>query len=146
MWRLFIFIFICPTYTLAGEIIPRFSSGKMETNSITRQLIQENVVTTNFKTGFSYSVQGSGITLKDPNVSLSPQAQLDHTQTVDTVRYSWISPKLETKPEWVQVKPASGEAFSLTEHFEGPGLSAISTSIRTIDTEITSSSLSIFGN
>ena len=47
-----------------------------------------------------------------------------------------------TKPQWEVKTP--GEAFSITENFLAPGLDAVSTIQRTINTESQSTSLSIF--
>ncbi len=103
----------------------------------------ETIVTENYRTGYSYSLQGNNIKVKDGTV-ISPDATYTNTQTVNGVSFKWVTPDLPTKPQW-EIKDA-GEAFSITENFLAPGLDATSTIQRTINTESQSTSLSIFSN
>ena len=125
----------------AGGITPSFSTGQMETSSNSKTIIVETIVTENYRTGYSYSLQGNNIKVKDGTV-ISPDATYTNTQTVNGVSFKWVTPDLDTKPQW-EVK-APGEAFSITENFLAPGLDAVSTIQRTINTESQSTSLSIF--
>ena len=127
----------------AGGITPSFSTGKMESSSSSKTIIVETIVTENYRTGYSYSLQGNNIKVKDGTV-ISPDATYTNTQTVNGVSFKWVTPDLPTKPQW-EIKDA-GEAFSITENFLAPGLDATSTIQRTINTESQSTSLSIFSN
>ena len=127
----------------AGGITPSFQTGQMESSSSSKTIIVETIVTENYRTGYSYSLQGNNIQVKDGTV-ISPDATYTNTQTVNGVSFKWVTPDLPTKPQW-EIKDA-GEAFSITENFLAPGLDATSTIQRTINTESQSTSLSIFSN
>ena len=139
---LVIFLFGVPS-AYAGGITPSFSTGQMESSSSSKTIIVETIVTENYRTGYSYSLQGNNIQVKDGTV-ISPDATYTNTQTVNGVSFKWVTPDLPTKPHR-EIKDA-GEAFSITENFLAPGLDATSTVQRTINTESQSTSLSIFSN
>ena len=139
---LVIFLFGIPS-AYAGGITPSFSTGQMESSSSSKTIIVETIVTENYRTGYSYSLQGNNIKVKDGTV-ISPDATYTITQTVNGVLFKWVTPDLPTKPQWEIKTP--GEAFSITENFLAPGLDATSTIQRTINTESQSTSLSIFSN
>ena len=139
---LVIFLFGIPS-AYAGGITPSFSTGQMESSSSSKTIIVETIVTENYRTGYSYSLQGNNIQVKDGTV-ISPDATYTNTQTVNGVSFKWVTPDLPTKTQW-EIKDA-GEAFSITENFLAPGLDATSTIQRTINTESQSTSLSIFSN
>ena len=139
---LVIFLFGIPS-AYAGGITPSFSTGQMESSSSSKTIIVETIVTENYRTGYSYSLQGNNIQVKDGTV-ISPDATYTNTQTVNGVSFKWVTPDLPTKPQ-CEIKDA-GEAFSITENFLAPGLDATSTIQRTINTESQSTSLSIFSN
>ena len=128
---LVIFLFVIHS-AYAGGITPSFSTGQMESSSSSKTIIVETIVTENYRTGYSYSLQGNNIQVKDGTV-ISPDATYTNTQTVNGVSFKWVTPDLPTKPQW-EIKDA-GEAFSITENFLAPGLDATSTIQRTINTE-----------
>ena len=127
----------------AGGITPSFSTGQMESSSSSKTIIVETIVTENYRTGYSYSMQGHNVQVKDGTV-ISPDATYTNTQTVNGVSFQWVTPDLPTKPQW-EIQNA-GESFSIIENFLAPGLDATSTIQRTINTESQSTSLSIFSN
>lgn len=139
--RWLVLLFFAIPSANAGSITPSFTSGQIESSSTSKTIIVETIVTENYRTGYSYSMQGSNVQVKDGTV-ISPDATYTNTQTVNGVSFKWVTPDLPTKPQW-EVKDA-GEAFSIVENFLAPGLDATSTIQRTINTESTSSSLSIF--
>ena len=139
---LVVFLFGIPS-AYAGGITPSFSTGQMETSSNSKTIIVETIVTENYRTGYSYSMQGSNVQPTSGTI-ISPDATYTNTQTVNGVSFKWVTPDLNTKPQWEIKTP--GEAFSITENFLAPGLDATSTIQRTINTESQSTSLSIFSN
>ena len=141
--RWFVLLFFAIPSAYAGGITPSFSTGQMESSISSKTIIVETIVTENYRTGYSYSLQGNNIQVKDGTV-ISPDATYTNTQTVNGVSFKWVTPDLPTKPQW-EIKDA-GEAFSITENFLAPGLDATSTIQRTINTESQSTSLSIFSN
>lgn len=139
---LVLFLFGIPS-AYAGGITPSFSTGQMETSSNSKTIIVETIVTENYRTGYSYSMQGSNVQPTSGTI-ISPDATYTNTQTVNGVSFKWVTPDLPTKPQWEIQTP--GEAFSIVENFLAPGLDATSTIQRTINTESQSTSLSIFSN
>jgi len=139
---LVLFLFGIPS-AYAGGITPSFSTGQMETSSNSKTIIVETIVTENYRTGYSYSMQGSNVQPTSGTI-ISPDATYTNTQTVNGVSFKWVTPDLPTKPQWEIQSP--GEAFSIVENFLAPGLDATSTIQRTINTESQSTSLSIFSN
>ena len=140
-WLVLVLLGVPSAY--AGGITPSFSTGQMESSSSSKTIIVETIVTENYRTGYSYSLQGNNIQVKDGTV-ISPDATYTKTQTVNGGSFKWVTPDLPTKPQWEIQTP--GEAFSITENFLAPGLDATSTIQRTINTESQSTSLSIFSN
>jgi len=140
---LFLLVLVCPSYVKAGSITPRFTTGQMESTSRSVQTIVETVVTQNFRSGYSYSVSGHNVQITNAE-SITPDAIYTDTQTVGGVSFKWVTPDINNKPEWGVVN--SGESFSLTESFLAPGLDAVSTVQREINTETNTTSLSIFSH
>ena len=138
-WLVFL-LFAIPSAN-AGSITPSFSTGQIESNSSSKSIIVETIVTENYRTGYSYSMQGSNVQPTSGTI-ISPDATYTNTQTVNRVSFKWVTPELNTKPQWEVRDPT--QAFSITENFLAPGLDATSTIQRTINTESQSSSLSIF--
>ena len=139
---LVLFLFGIPS-AYAGGITPSFSTGQMESSSSSKTIIVETIVTENYRTGYSYSMQGSNVQPTSGTI-ISPDATYTNTQTVNGVSFKWVTPDVLTKPQWEIQTP--GEAFSIVENFLAPGLDATSTIQRTINTESQSTSLSIFSN
>ena len=125
----------------AGSVVPSFTTGQMETSSSSKTIIVETIVTENYRTGYSYSMQGSNVKPTATTV-ISPDATYTNTQTVNGVSFKWVTPQLDTKPQWEIADPT--QSFSIVENFLAPGLDATSTIQRTINTESQSTSLSIF--
>ena len=137
----FVLLFIAIPSAKAGSITPAFTTGQIETTTSSKQIIVETMVTENYRTGYSYSMQGTNVQPVEGTV-ISPDATYTNTQTINGVSFKWVTPELNTKPQWEVQNP--GEAFSITENFLAPGLDATSTVQRTINIESQSTSLSIF--
>ena len=139
--RWLVFLFLAIPSAQAGSITPAFTSGQIETTTSSKQIIVETVVTENYRTGYSYSMQGTNVRPVEGTV-ISPDATYTNTQTINGVSFKWVTPELNTKPQWEIADPT--KAFSITENFLAPGLDATSTVQRTINIESQSTSLSIF--
>jgi len=140
---LFLLCLAFPTSVKSAPITPRYTQGQMETSQRSVSVIVENVVTQNFRSGYSYQAQGHGIKLLGGQ-TVSPDATYTTTKNAGGVSYTWVTPDLDQKPQWVLANPGSGESFSIVENFLAPGLDAVSTVQRTITTTTDSTSLSIF--
>ena len=139
--RWLVLLFLAIPNAKAGSITPAFTTGQIESTSSSKTIIVETIVTENYRTGYSYSMQGTNVRPTE-NTIISPDATYTKTQNVNGVSFRWVTPELTTKPQWEVVDPT--KAFSITENFLAPGLDATSTIQRTINTESQSSSLSIF--
>ena len=139
--RWFVLLFFAIPSANAGSITPSFTTGQMESSSSSKTIIVETIVTENYRTGYTYSMHVTNVQPAEGTI-ISPNATYTNTQTFNGVSFKWVTPDLDTKPQW-EVK-APGEAFSITENFLAPGLDAVSTIQRTINTESQSTSLSIF--
>ena len=139
--RWLVLLFLAIPNAKAGSITPAFTTGQIESTSTSKTVIVETIVTENYRTGYSYSMQGTNVRPVEGTV-ISPDATYTNTQTINGVSFKWVTPELNTKPQWEVQNPQ--EAFSITENFLAPGLDATSTIQRTINTEVQSSSLSIF--
>ena len=140
---LFLICLAFPASVKAAPITPRYTQGQMETSQRSVSVIVEQVVTQNFRSGFSYQAQGHGIKLLGGQ-TVSPDATYTTTKNAGGVSYTWVTPDLDQKPQWVLANPDSGDSFSIIENFLAPGLDAISTVNRTITTTSDSTSLCIF--
>ena len=136
-----VLLFIAIPNAKAGSITPAFTTGQIESTSTSKTVIVETIVTENYRTGYSYSMQGTNVRPSEGTV-ISPDATYTNTQTINGVSFKWVTPELNTKPQWEVTDPT--KAFSIVENFLAPGLDATSTVQRTINTESQSSSLSIF--
>lgn len=138
-WLLCLFFAVPSAY--AGSITPRFTTGQMESSSRSVSTIQETIVTENYRTGFSYSVQGHNI---KTDSYISPDATYTTSQNTGNgaVSFKWVTPELTTKPQWTVA--VEGSDFSLIENFLAPGLDAVSVINRTQTIETQQNSLSIF--
>ena len=139
--RWLVLLFLAIPNAKAGSITPAFTTGQIESTSSSKTIIVETVVTENYRTGYSYSMQGTNVRPTE-NTIISPDATYTNTQTVNGVSFKWVAPELTTKPQWEVVDPT--KAFSIVENFLAPGLDATSTVQRTINIESQSTSLSIF--
>ena len=139
--RWFVLLFLAIPSAKAGSVVPSFTTGQMETSSSSKTIIVETIVTENYRTGYSYSMQGSNVKPTATTV-ISPDATYTNTQTVNGVSFKWVTPQLDTKPQWEIADPT--QSFSIVENFLAPGLDATSTIQRTINTESQSTSLGIF--
>jgi len=139
--RWLVLLFLAIPNAKAGSITPAFTTGQIESTSTSKTIIVETIVTENYRTGYSYSMQGTNVQPSEGTV-ISPDATYTNTQTINGVSFKWVTPELTTKPQWEVVDPT--KAFSIVENFLAPGLDATSTVQRTINTESQSTSLSIF--
>ena len=139
--RWLVLLFLAIPNAKAGSITPAFTTGQIESTSTSKTVIVETIVTENYRTGYSYSMQGTNVKPSQGTV-ISPDATYTNTQTINGVSFKWVTPELTTKPQWEVVDPT--KAFSIVENFLAPGLDATSTVQRTINTESQTTSLSIF--
>jgi len=105
-------------YTLAVPVVPNFSSGTMSAVTRTTQNVTETIVSTDFNTGHTYSVNGTNIAIDGATLAPPPS---ETVQTINGVSYTWTGADLTNKPNVTIANP--GQAFQYVESYVGPGMS-----------------------
>ena len=124
---------------LAVPVVPNFSSGTMSAVTRTTQNVTETIVSTDFNTGHTYSINGTNLSIDGTTLSPSPA---ETSQTINGVSYTWTGADLTTKPNVTIANP--GQAFQYAESYIGPGLSNITTINRTTVLESVTETTSVF--
>ena len=140
MQRLILLVFI---YALPANanIVPNFVQGNMQSTTTTQSQLSETITSKDFKTGYEYTVTGTGIS--HDGGAMSPNA-VEVNGTLGGTTYKWTGADMTTKPNWTQTNPTSGDAFQFTETYHGPGLQNITTIQRDITTESVTTTTSVF--
>ena len=126
-------------YTLAVPVVPNFSSGTMSAVTRTTQNVTETIVSTDFNSGHTYSINGTNIAIDGTTLSPSPDQT---SQTINGVSYTWTGADLNQKPNVTIANP--GQAFQYAESYIGPGLSNMTTINRTTVLESVTETTSVF--
>ena len=113
----------------------------MSSTTATTSTLSESITSKDFKTGYEYTVTGTGIS--HDGGSMSPTA-VEVNGTVGGTTYKWTGADMTTKPNWTQTNPTSGDSFQFTETYHGPGLQNITTIQRDITTESVTTTTSVF--
>ena len=104
--------------TLAVPVVPNFSSGTMSAVTRTTQNVTETIVSTDFNTGHTYTINGTNIAIDGGTISPPPT---ETSQTINGVSYTWTGADLNQKPNVTIANP--GQAFQYGESYIGPGMS-----------------------
>ena len=126
-----------PAY--AVPVVPNFSSGTMSATTRTTQNITESIVSTDYNTGHTYTINGTNISIDGSTISPPPQ---ETSQTVNGVSYTWTGADLTNKPNATITN--QGQAFQYAESYIGPGLQNITTINRTTVLESVTETTSVF--
>jgi len=98
----------------AVPVVPNFTQGSMTTHTETTQNITETINSMDYRTGYEYSVTGSGITASG---ELRPEQSAIENE-IEGVNSQWVG--LSNRPSFSQTTP--GGSFMYTETYSGPGL------------------------
>ena len=140
MKRYLPFLLILNTpYALAVPVVPNFSSGTMSAVTRTTQKVTETIVSTDFNSGHTYTINGTNLSIDGATLSPSPA---ETSQTINGVSYTWTGADLTTKPNVTIANP--GQAFQYAESYIGPGLQNITTINRTTVLESVTETTSVF--
>ena len=126
-----------PAY--AVPVVPNFSSGTMSATTRTTQNITESIVSTDYNTGHTYTINGTNISIDGSTISPPPTAT---SQTINGVSYTWTGADLSSKPNATITN--AGQAFQYAESYIGAGLSNVSTINRTSIIESVTETTSVF--
>lgn len=98
----------------AVPVVPNFTQGSMTSRTETTQVITETINSMDYRTGYQYSVTGSGISAVG---DLRPETT-SSVNEIEGVTSRWVG--LSTRPRFTQT--LEGGAFQYTETYSGPGL------------------------
>ena len=125
--------------TLAVPVVPNFSSGTMSAVTRTTQNVTETIVSSDFNTGHTYTINGTNLAIDGATLSPPPEQT---SQTINGVSYTWTGADLTQKPNVTIATP--GQAFQYAESYIGPGLSNMTTINRTTVLESVTETTSVF--
>jgi hypothetical protein len=89
----------------AVPVVPNFSQGVVSSSTQTKTIVKESIVSESYRTGYEYTVSGTGV---------------EPTDGVVSPAVSGTGLDLSSKSTWVQSTP--GAAFQFAETYQGPGL------------------------
>ena len=139
MRRLLLLGFVISAPCYAVPVIPNFTQGSSTSRTETTTNITETIRTSNYNSGYTYSVTGSGIEHDGTTIS-APNATV--TETINGTTYTWTGLDLGEKPNWSITNP--GDAFQFTEVYTPPGLESVTDVTRTIQSESVTDTTTIF--
>ena len=100
-----ILLLLLPSPAVAVPVVPNFSQGVVSSHTESKTIVKESIVSESYRTGFEYTVSGTGV---EPTSGIvSPSAG------TNTLNFS-------SRSSWKQSVP--GAAFQFAETFQGPGL------------------------
>ena len=100
-----IILLLLPSPAVAVPVVPNFSQGVVSSHTESKTIVKESIVSESYRTGFEYTVSGTGV---EPSSGVvSPSAG------TNTLNFS-------SRTSWKQTVP--GAAFQFAETFQGPGL------------------------
>ena len=125
----------------AVPVVPNFSSGQLTQTTTSRSVISESIVSEDYATGWQYTVTGTGINLD--GASIEPGAIINtNTTSASGITTKWTGLDVNNKPDWTLTQP--GGSFQFQSSYSGPGLQNRTTITRTIETDTTIESVSVF--
>ena len=139
MRRLLLLGFVISAPCYAVPVIPNFTQGSSTSRTETTTNITETIRTTNYNSGYTYSVTGSGIEHDGTTIS-APNATV--TESINGTTYTWTGLDLGEKPNWTQT--VQGDAFQFTEVYTPPGLQSVTDVTRTIESQSVTDTTTIF--
>ena len=100
-----IILLLLPSPAVAVPVVPNFSQGVVSSHTESKTIVKESIVSESYRTGFEYTVSGTGV--EPTSGVVSPSAG------TNTLNFS-------SRSSWKQTVP--GAAFQYAETFQGPGL------------------------
>ena len=100
-----IILLLLPSPAVAVPVVPNFSQGIVSSSTESKTIVKESIRSESYRTGFEYSVSGTGV--QPTSGIVSPPAGNK-------------SLNLSSRSTWKQTVP--GAAFQFAETYSGPGL------------------------
>ena len=139
MWRTLPFVLFISSPVYAVPVVPSFTQGSSSSRTETTTNITESIRTSNYNSGYTYSVTGSGVEHDGSTIS-APNATV--TENINGTTYTWTGLDLGEKPNWTQT--VQGDAFQFTEVYTPPGLESVTDVTRTIESQSVTDTTTIF--
>ena len=133
--KLLLFIYAIPVKS--QPITPNFVTGTSSSTTNSTTSIQEIITSTDFSTGYEYTVTGVGVSMDGDSITPPPT---NINETINGQVYTWTGLNLNNKPNWT----VSENAFQFTETYKPPGLQNITVINRSIESESVVTTTSVF--
>jgi len=133
---LLLFLYVIPVKS--QPITPNFVTGTTSSTTNSTTSIQEIITSTDFSTGYEYTVTGVGVSMDGDSITPLPT---NINETVNGTVYTWTGLDLNNKPNWTV---SEGNAFQFTETYKAPGLQNITVINRSIESESVVTTTSVF--
>lgn len=130
-------LYFSPAY--AVPVVPNFSAGTMSSTTRTTSNVTETIVSNDYNTGHTYSINGTNIAIDGDTIAPPPS---EVVETINGVSYTWTGADLSQKPNVTIANP--GQAFQYAESYIAPGLQNITTINRTTVLESVTETTSVF--
>ena len=103
--RRLIILLLLPSSAMAVPVIPNFSQGVVSSHTESKTIVKESIVSESYRSGFEYTVSGTGV---------------EPTSGVVSPSISGNKINLSSRSSWKQSVP--GAAFQYVETLSTPGL------------------------
>ena len=130
-------LYFSPAY--AVPVVPNFTSGTMSSTTRTTSNVTENIVSTDYNSGYTHTINGTGISIDGATISAPTTTT---SQVIDGVTYTWTGADLNNRPNVTITTP--GQGFQYVESYIGPGLSNRTVIQRTSVIESVTETTSVF--
>ena len=137
MKKLILLLFLYAIPVKSQPITPNFVTGTSSSTTNSTTSIQEIITSTDFSTGYEYTVTGVGGSMDGDSITPPPT---NINETINGQVYTWTGLNLNNKPNWT----VSENAFQFTETYKPPGLQNITVINRSIESESVVTTTSVF--
>tara|TARA_R100000742_G_C4161090_1_gene2672 strand:- start:28 stop:414 length:387 start_codon:yes stop_codon:yes gene_type:complete len=124
----------------AEKIVPNFQQGVLNNHTETKSVLNRDMTIYEFRTGYTFTVGGSGV--KPSTTNIAPSGFVKTPGTVSGTATTYVMPDLSTKPQYSIVD--EGGSFSYYETLETPGIASMTKIIEEQTIESVSDSTSTF--
>ena len=138
MKKFILLLFLYAIPVKSQPITPNFVTGTSSSTTNSTTSISEIITSTDFSTGYEYTVTGVGVSMDGDRITPPPT---NINETVNGQVYTWTGLNLNNKPNWTV---SEGNAFQFTETYKAPGLQNITIINRSIESESVVSTTSVF--
>ena len=138
MKKFILLLFLYAIPVKSQPITPNFVTGTSSSTTNTVTNISEIITSTDFSTGYEYTVTGVGVSMDGDSITPQPT---NINETINGQVYTWTGLDLNNKPNWTV---SEGNSFQFTETYKAPGLQNITVINRSIESESVVTTTSVF--